>query len=633
MKTSFEQDSAVVNEAGADRNVRAGFWRRLAAAWIDAFVIYAVCAILIALAAIVRIRVALEPLFVVIGAAYGTLLLAQGGQTVGKTLMGIAVMPRRGGALSLRQAMLREMLGKWGIIFVLPVVIGRILVGRAWVPTLYDLVAVLAVLLLLRVYYLIAKRTWYDHLAGTEVIRAHSEYAKVKLAAVALAGAALLGLGTKGAEFILRGWIPCRLALYQSMRSTAPYAAFLRQGQAAPVDYVIGLFDRYDVVVLCERPHPEASQWDLIYDLVRDPRFVDRVGRVFTEYGAQGMQPYLDSMMATDGLNAGEVHDRIVQIMRNWPVWPIWHNTNFYDYLTRLYALNQSLPPAKRIHHYFTDTSADWSRITSKKEYRAYLHSTWGRDQKMAQCVIDQMGRLAKSGSTPPKCLVVMNYRHAFDLTNRSPKAPRGNAYEYLRDGFGDRAANVLLNCWDFGPQVGGLWDAAFEETGNRPAGFDFKGSPFGDEPFDLYPFSPKLKGELNYRDVFSGFVFVNSLDSQYTEVGVPGLYKGFEKEVLRRTELVSDDSFLGSTASALETWALRQVGLVDVDDRHEILVMIGLEERGKVPLKEPLGAWSLLIELPLLGFFGVGLLIGLAAFALRWRRSKSHQEQLWKNA
>jgi len=630
MKTSLEQHSAVVNGACVDRNLRAGFWRRLAATWIDAFVIYALCALPITLAAIVRIRIALEPLFVVMGAAYGTLLLAQGGQTVGKTLMGIKVMPGTGGALSFRQAMLREMLGKWGIIFVMPVVLGRILVGRAWVPTLYDLLAVLLVLLLLRVYYLIAKRAWYDHLAGTEVIRAPSGYATVKLAAVALAGAALLGLGTKGAEFILRGWIPCRLALYQSMRSTAPYAAFLRQRQAAPVDYVMGLFDRYDVVVLCEREHPEATQWDFIYDIVRDPRFIDRVGHVFTEYGAREMQPCLDSMMAADGLSAQEVHDHIVQIMRNWPVWPIWHNTNFYDYLTRLYALNQSLPPAKRIRHYFTDASVDWSRLSTKEDYRAYRLRRPNRDQSMARRVIEEMACLAKPGSTPPKCLVVMNYRHAFDLTNRSPNARRVNTYEYLKDAFGDRAANVLLNYWLLCPQVGGLWDAAFEETGNRPAGFDFKGSPFGEDPFDLFPFRPKLKGELRYRDVFAGFVYVNPLESQYTAIGVLGLYRGFEKEVLRRAALVSDDSF--GAGVALETWMFRQVGLVDVENPREIEVMIGLEEKGRVPLKEPLEAQSLLVELPLLGIFGMGLLIGLAAFALRWRRDKSWQEYTAKN-
>jgi uncharacterized RDD family membrane protein YckC len=196
-----------------DRNFRAGFWRRLAATWIDSFVIYVIAALLITLAAIVRIRIALEPLFVVIGIAYGTVLLSRGGQTVGKTLMGVAVIARTGRALSLRQVMLREMLGKWGIIVVIPVVLGRTLVGQAWVPTVYDLLVVLPALLLLLVYCLIARRAWYDQLAGTEADRLPSGYGKVKLAFLVLAGASLLGLGTKAAEFTRRGWIPCRLVL------------------------------------------------------------------------------------------------------------------------------------------------------------------------------------------------------------------------------------------------------------------------------------------------------------------------------------------------------------------------------------------------------------------------------------
>jgi uncharacterized RDD family membrane protein YckC len=578
----------------------------LAATWIDSFVIYVIAALLITLAAIVRIRIALEPLFVVIGIAYGTLLLARGGQTVGKTLMGITVIARTGAALSLRQVMLREMLGKWGITVVLPVVLGRTLVGQAWVPTAYDLLVVSPVLLLLLVYGLIAKRAWYDQLAGTEVNRLPSGYGKVKLAFVVLAGAALLGLGTKAAEFTVHGRIPCRLALYRSMRSTGPYVAFLRQGQVAPVDYVIGLFDRYDVVVLCERLHPEASQWDFIYEIVRDPRFIDRVGHVFTEYGTVGMQANIDSLMAADGLGADEVDERIVHIMRNFAVWPTWDNTNFYNYLMRLYALNQPLPSAQRIRHHFTDTSVDWSGITTKEEYRAYYGSIWNRDQQMARCVIEQMGQLAKSTSRSPKCLVVMNYRHAFDLTKRSPKAQRHNTYEYLKDAFGDRAANVLLNTWFvvFYPLAGGVWDSAFAATGNRPAGFDFQGSPFGEDPFDLFPYQPAARGKLRYRDVFTGFVYVNPVESQYRELGVPGFYKGFENEALRRAELVSDDY------------------------RRAVTGMIASEKMGSVPMKDalPNRAIESRLELSLLGVSSVGLLIGLAVFALGWQRGKSQQ-------
>jgi hypothetical protein len=109
---------------------------------------------------------------------------------------------------------------------------------------------------------------------------------------------------------------------------------------------VLGLFDRYDLVVLCEREHSEATQWDFIYDVVSNPRFGQQVGQVFTELGQTGMQSCLDEFMATDGLSGREVNERVLYIMRTWAVWPRWSRVNSPTYLMRLYALNQPLPPA-----------------------------------------------------------------------------------------------------------------------------------------------------------------------------------------------------------------------------------------------------------------------------------------------
>ncbi len=585
-----------------DKCSGAGFWRRLAATWIDAFVIYAVASLLVALAAIARMRIALEPAFVAVGAIYGGVMLARWGQTVGKMLTGIAVVTKAGAAPEVRQALLREVLGKWGVTVVAPVVLGRMLVGRAWVPTVYDLLMLLPVLLLLFVFCLITQRTWYDAWAGTEVRRRQNSDGRVSTAFLILIGTTLPMIGVKTADFSAHGWLPCRLALYRGMHPTAPYVAFLDQERAAPVDYVIDLFDRYDVVVLCERLHDEASQWDFIYDIVRDPRFIERVGHVFTEYGTAGMQAHLDSLMAADGLDADEVRARIIDIMRNWAIWPSWDSTNFYRYLTRLYALNQSFPPAQRVHHHFTDASVDWSSLATREDYAAYWRSLRDRDRQMARRVIEQMDRLADSAPTSPKCLAVMNYRHAFDLTGRAPEARRYNTYEYLKDAFADRAANVLLNTWFavFYPVAGGAWDSAFAETGYRPAGFDFEGSPFGEDPFDLFPYQPRVRGRLRYRDVFTGFVYVNPLGSQYRELGVPGLYEGFEEEMLRRADLLGDDY------------------------RRGVKVLIELEAKGHIPLRQgmPNHAVESLVALSLLGFFGVGLLIGSTMFLRGWRQS-----------
>ena len=133
------------------------------------------------------------------------------------------------------------------------------------------------------------------------------------------------------------------MAAFQNNNSTKPYVDFLKKQHTNPVDYVIGLYDKYDIVVLCERAHPEMTQWDFIYDIIRDPRFIHNVGHVFTEYGQVGMQDYLNKFMLTDSLSETEVHDHVIHIMRNMPVWPSWTNFNLYQYLTRLYYLNQKL--------------------------------------------------------------------------------------------------------------------------------------------------------------------------------------------------------------------------------------------------------------------------------------------------
>lgn len=580
--------------------VKAGFWWRLVATWIDLFIIYAITVSLIELTAVIRVRISFEPLYITLGAIYGTMWLTYKGQTVGKMLLGIIVTTKLEKQPSLKDVLLREVLGKWGIAITVPIVIGRVLVGQAWVPTVYDGLVLLPWLLLLFFHYLITRRTWYDLLAGTVVKKSSGYLGFMRPVFLSLIGAAVLGLGTKVTEFTILGWLPCRLALFYSMRSSAPYTVFLKRGHAKPLDYIIGLFDRYDVVVLCERPHPEASQWDFIYELLRDQRFIDRIGHVFTEYGQVGMQSYLDDFMATDGLSTDEIHERVVHIMRNWAVWPIWTNTNFYTYLTRLYQLNQSLPHAKRIHHHFTDVSVNWHDL-SDEGYRAYRHSLINRDEQMARIVIEKMTRLAESStSTPPKCLVVMNYRHAFDLTGGSSEAQRRNTYEFLKVAFEDRTANVLLNTniLLFVPIAGGVWDTAFKETGNRPAGFDFEDSPFGYDPFDMFPFFPGLKGRLKYREVFKGFVFTHPLDNQYLEHGIPGYYDGFEKEALRRAKFVSDDYYRG-----IETIITRK-NKESIATKHEL----------------PNHLIQSLLELSMLTVTGMGMLVGLGVSALNWR-------------
>ena len=340
-----------------------------------------------------------------------------------------------------------------------------------------------------------------------------------------------------------------------------------------------------DTIVLVS-PLPELVQGNLVIDASDAGVVID--GSMISEPEAIGI-----SVISNDNVIRG------LHIMRNFAIWPAWTNTNFYNYLTRLYALNQSLPDDRRIRHHFTDMSVNWSDLTTEEEYEAYRSSLRNRDERMAQSVIEKMSQLSESGSTPPKCLVVMNYRHGFDLTGRSPEVKRINTYEFLKDTFGNRAANVLLNTRILisVPIAGGLWDAAFGETGNRPAGFDFEGSPFGKDPFDMFPFNPTVKKMLKYRDVFTGLVYAHPLDDQYLQNGIPRYFEGFEEEVLRRARLVSEDY------------------------PQKIKYLIYREKKGDVARKSELPGHEIetLLELCLLALNSVGLMIGVGTIALGW--------------
>lgn len=530
------------------KNTTIGFWRRFGAQWIDVFVIYSITKFVIALLSIVDLRISLEFLFIIIAAIYSSILLFLQKQTVGKMLLQIRIISKNNESMNLRNILLREVFGKWGITILLPLMIGRLWIGDSWIPTVYDIFLLTPIVLLCISYYLVTKQMWYEQMAGLSVKRILIT-SKVKVGFYALMATAVLGITAIATEYIMIGRWPSRLAAFQNNDSTKPYVKFIDEQNTGPVDYIIGLFDKYDVVVLCERAHPEMTQYDFIYDLISDPRFIRKSGHIFTEIGQVGMQNYLNEFMMTDSLGETEVHNRAIHILRNVAVGAGWTKFNMYKYIERLYHLNQKLLPENRIQHHFTDSKLDWASINSIDEYDKHKKKyIWNRDEIMAETVIKKMRHLSKTTNKQAKALVIMNYRHGMDLTDRLPNVKRKNTYEFLKDSFGNRSANVLINSRILltVPVAGGVWDAAFEKTSNKPIGIDFQGSPFGNSYFDMFPFNsllrpfdssniPSSNGSLRYRDVFTGFVFTHPIKEHSLKMNIPNYYDGFEDEYIRR--------------------------------------------------------------------------------------------------
>ncbi len=590
---------------------KAGFWRRIAAGWIDAFVIFVLTNFMIAFLVLLHFRISFGTLFVITGAVYSSVLLSLYSQTPGKMIMKVFIEGGCGEPVSKRSIVLREVFGKWGVTLALPMMLAVILGGRTYIPTFTDIIYLTPAAIFSVIWYLFTKQMWYDRMAGLKA-EYHPQSKKSKTAFFILLTVAVAGVSLAFAEYRVMHRVPCRLAIYSNFSSVKPYVRFLKKQNTSPVDYVIGLFDNYDVVVLCERAHPEMTQYDFIFNVIKDPRFIEKAGIVFTEIGQKGNQEFIDKFMNTDSLSERQVNENILHITRNEASHPAWTNYNMYLYLQRLYKLNRTLPPEKRVRHYFTDAPVDWSAIKTQKDYQEYEHKfIWNRDSLMAQTVIDIMNNPPATEGKHKKCLVIMNCRHAFDLTDRLPWVNSSNTFEYIKDAFGSRAANVLINTRviTIYPVSGGVWDDAFERVGNRPLGFDFQGSPFGADNFDMYPWqmamnlfpvaiAPSYAGYLRYRDVFTGFVFINPSAEQYWEQSTPGYYDGFEKEYIRRCACVKAE---------YEEGAKQEMAAIKANGDEP-------------PVKYSEFRAETIVSLFLYCFFGIGLITGLITYAFRKR-------------
>lgn len=341
-------------------------------------------------------------------------------------------------------------------------------------------------------------------------------------------------------------------------RTIEPYVQFLKQQKQTPVDYLVGLFQIYDLVVLCERSHPEVTQYDMIYQVAADPRFQQQAGHIFMENGSRALQPAVEMYLTDDSLTEPQAQEKLNRIFRDFEWSGASNRANIYDFYRKVRALNRSLAQDLRVHLYPNDMDCDWTSIT-KESYRALCQQLEQRDQVMANHVTEKFNAI-RSSPGRHKALVIMNYRHAFPhllLQQGGASKTIENMTGFLLAAYPGKVANVMINNVRLMPGTtdnrtvisalqDGQWDAAFAVQGNPSVGFNFQGSPFGADEFDYFavPFSLGKK----YQEIFTGYVFFKPLDEHRLTFGIPGLLDpSFGNEMLRRGQIT------GQTPSAEE--------------------------------------------------------------------------------
>jgi len=320
--------------------------------------------------------------------------------------------------------------------------------------------------------------------------------------------------------------------------SLTNYISHIEKQNSKSKDYIIKQWEKNDVVILCERYHGEMTQYDLIFDVIQSEYFINNVGCVFTEIGSISLQNELNSFLTKEYSDSTTQYLDLIKIYRNM-TWPIWEKSNFFFLLKKINILNSTLPENKKIKVYPSDMiNPDFQEIKNKEDFLTFrkIQLFKDRDSIMAENIIHVYDSLHQLGKN--KCLVIMNFRHAF-LKNilRADGALITNTGAVLSNNYKNKVASVYINSvaltikptdttknvafqdyYDV-PIQDGKWDAAFKIVKKEDLGFDFKGSPFGKDSLDIWPWSR----QYTYHDVYTGMVYYLPISKHFEAYGLDG--------------------------------------------------------------------------------------------------------------
>ena len=138
---------------------------------------------------------------------------------------------------------------------------------------------------------------------------------------------------------------------------------------------ILAAFDKYEVVAI-PQGHGMQDLNDFIFSLVRNPAFSEKVNDIEVEFGNSLYQPTLDRYMAGENIPFSEVQ-RVWRKMGQ----PASGASGFVEqFFPLVRALNQKLPPERRLRVLAGDSPVDWDQIKSVADVIRLVH----RDESIA---------------------------------------------------------------------------------------------------------------------------------------------------------------------------------------------------------------------------------------------------------
>ena len=236
-----------------------------------------------------------------------------------------------------------------------------------------------------------------------------------------------------------------------------------------PKEYIFKQFEKSDIVVLGERDHRDTVQYDLIHDILADPRFAEQIGYVYTEVGSYNMNDDVNRLLQGNYPTEAAFMDSLYAYYRKTEIfYPMWEKYNRVKFLKGIYEINRTSP--RKIRLGLTDCEFLWDEIRTIEDYKRFWKSPGlnDRDSLMATHISEMYARQTPLNGKR-KALVITNQPHAINdsFILKKSNTVYGAQGWWMKKIFGEeRVKIVVLNWFDYNlfngsnfPMTG--WNAA----------------------------------------------------------------------------------------------------------------------------------------------------------------------------
>ena len=305
-----------------------------------------------------------------------------------------------------------------------------------------------------------------------------------------------------------------------------------------PKEYIFKLFEKSDIVVLGERDHRDTVQYDLIQDILADPRFAEQIGYVYTEVGSYNMNDDVNRLLQGSYPTEAAFMDSLYAYYRKSETfYPIWEKYNRVKFLKGIYEINRTSP--KKIRLGLTDCEFSWDEIRTVEDYKDFWKSPGlnDRDSLMATHISEMYARQTPLNGKR-KALVITNQPHAINdsFILKKSNTVYGAQGWWMKKIFGEeRVKIVVLNWFDYV-----LFDGSNFPMTCGPFAIDLKNTPYGETAYNGHVGGTTTSAKNKcWQDVADGLIYYAPLYDHVAAWGIEGLItKEFEPEIKRRVTI-----------------------------------------------------------------------------------------------